>query len=91
MPMNFPDSDEFPARGSLIQAASVHHFRQPNDGETQDAYRAALANHVSSIDYIESCEIRNKVGWDKFSDEQNMDMLKRSGLHPTFDGDDYGN
>lgn len=80
MPMNFPDSDEFPNSGSLIHAADVHHFRQPDDGETQDAYRTALADHVQSIDYVESLEIRNKVGWDKFTDEQNMDMLKRRGI-----------
>lgn len=71
MPMDFPDMD------SLRRAASVHRFREPNDGEAEAQYRHALADHVASIDFVESCEIRNKVGWDKFSDRQNRDMLTR--------------
>lgn len=79
MPMNFPDSDGFPQLGSLINAAEVHHFRNPNENESQDDYRVALADHVASIDFIESEEIRNKVGWDKWSDDQNRAMLRRRG------------
>jgi hypothetical protein len=80
MPMNFPDSDEYPLGGHLINAGQVHKFRPPNAGESQDDYRTALADHVASIDFIESEEIRNKVGWDKWSEEQNLNMLRRKGV-----------
>lgn len=79
MPMNFPDSDEFPQSGSLIDAAEVHRFRTPEPNESQDSYRAALADHVAEIDFIESEEIRNKVGWDRFSNAENRAMLRRRG------------
>jgi len=75
MPMDFPDLK------SLKFAAEVHEFRQPLDGESENDFRNALADHVAPRDYIESCEIRNKVGWDKFSDEQNRDMLRRKGFN----------
>lgn len=73
MPMDFPDMR------SLELAAEVWKFRSPNEGETEDAYRTALANHVQPKDLIESMEIRNKVGWDRFNDRQNLDMIKRVG------------
>ena len=60
MPMDFPDMK------SLIDAAAVHKFRSPREGEDESSFRAALANHVRPFDFIESEEIRNKVGWDKF-------------------------
>ena len=75
MPMTFPDLD------SLKMAARVHDFRIINNSESEQQYRNALADHVSTIDYLESCEIRNKVGWDQFSDEQNKDMLRRRGFN----------
>lgn len=75
MPMDFPDMK------SLKTHAWHYKFRQPRKGETEDEYRAALADHVEPRDYIESLEIRNKVGWDKFSDEQNKDMLRRRGFN----------
>lgn len=62
---------------SLEMAARVRKFRVINDGESEDDYRNALADHVFSIDSLESEEIRNKVGWDKFSDKQNRAMLWR--------------
>lgn len=71
MPMDFPDLD------SLKRAAQVHHFRQPNQNETEARYRAALADYVQPIDFVESCEIRTGVGWDKFNDRQNTAMLER--------------
>lgn len=80
MPMNFPDSESFPENGSLINAADVHHFRHPSEGESQDDFRRALADHVASIDFVESEEIRNKVGWDQWSDLQNRNMLRRRGF-----------
>lgn len=65
MPMDFPDMK------SLKMAAQVHGFRQPRKGEKENWYRAELANHVAKKDFIESEEIRNKVGWDKWNKEQN--------------------
>ena len=73
MPMDFPD---FP---SLLSAAEVHGFRDARMGESEENYRKELADHVAPRDLVESEEIRNKVGWDRFTDEQNMDMLKRNG------------
>ncbi len=71
MPMNFPDMK------SLIWCAEVHRFRKPNKGELEKDFREALADFVEPKDFIEACEIRNKVGWDKFSDKQNNEMLLR--------------
>lgn len=71
MPMDFPDMD------SLKRCAEVWRFRQPNSGESEGDYRTALADFVQAHDFVESCEIRNKVGWDKFTQEQNRDMATR--------------
>jgi hypothetical protein len=71
MPMDFPDMK------SLIYAAQCHKFREPTEEESEEDFRSALADHVQPIDYIESLEIRNKVGWDRFTDAQNIDMLLR--------------
>jgi hypothetical protein len=73
MPMDFPDAK------SLIEAADCHKFRQPKEDETIGQFRTALADHVRNIDFIESEEIRNGKGWDKFSESENIAMLKRSG------------
>lgn len=74
MPMDFPDMK------SLARCAEAWRFRQPEDGESEDDYRSALADFVAPKDFIESQEIRNKVGWDRWSDAQNKDMLRRSGF-----------
>lgn len=74
MPMDFPDMD------SLKSCAKCHDFRPPFVDESEDDYRALLANHVEPRDYIESLEIRNKVGLDKFSLDQMKDMLDRKGI-----------
>lgn len=71
MPMNFPDMK------SLIAAAKVHKFRQPEQSEPEDSYRTALADFVSKIDFIESQEIRNKRGWDRWNEKENLDTLRR--------------
>jgi hypothetical protein len=68
---------DFPNLNSLISASKRHKFRALNTGESEDGYRAALAEHVQPLDYIESLEIRNKVGWDKFTPEQNANMVFR--------------
>lgn len=72
MPMDFPDMQ------SLEWAAKAHKFRLPEEGEPEETYRKALANHVESIDFIESLEIRNGVGWDKFTKKQNEEAVLRS-------------
>ena len=74
MPMDFPDLK------SLQSAARIHKFRDVLKGETEHDYRNALADHVASIDFVESEEIRNSVGWDKFTKSQNNAMLLRSIL-----------
>ena len=71
---------DFPDMKSLIFCAKVHKFREPNPEESEESYREALADHVEPIDFIESCEIRNKLGWNRFSEEQNKDMLQRRGF-----------
>jgi len=71
MPMNFPDLD------SLQRVAKVHGFREIKPDEKEDEYRNALADHVASRDFIESQEIRHKVGWDKWDEKQKRDMLAR--------------
>lgn len=72
MPMNFPDMK------ALEHAAENWKFRKPNDGETEAQYRTALADFVSPQDFIESEEIRNKVGWDKWDEGQKSSMLVRA-------------
>ena len=75
MPMDFPDLD------SLKSAADIHKFREFREGiESEDEYRESLADHVETIDMIEGQEIRNKVGWDKFTSQQNINTLKRAML-----------
>lgn len=71
MPMDFPNMK------SLENCAEVHKFRKPNKNESEEEFRTALADHVSPRDFIESEEIRNKVGWDRFSESQNKSMLVR--------------
>ena len=72
--MDFPDMD------SLKRCAECHQFRAPLPDETEDEFRVQLADFVEPIDFIESQEIRNKVGWDKFSPEQNFNLLRRRRL-----------
>lgn len=73
MPMSFPDMK------ALERAADVHGFRKPNEGEAEAAYRTALADHVRPIDFIESQEILTSKGWDQWNEDENKDMLRRSG------------
>ena len=73
MPMDFPDFN------SLKSAGEVHKFRTPNKDETEDDYREALADHVEPIDFIESGEIRYRVGWDRWTEMQKRDSLIRAG------------
>jgi len=75
MPMSFPNMD------SLKAAARDHRFRQPADGEREADYRAALADHVASRDFVESQEIRTGKGWDKWNKDEKRDMLRRRGFN----------
>jgi len=79
MPMNFPDME------SLVEAAKVHKFRKPHDGEAEDGYRVALADHVQRIDFVESMEIRTSKGWDRWNQAEGMEMLLRSGARSILD------
>ncbi len=74
MPMNFPDMK------SLQRAAELHKFREIQEGEGEEEYREALADHVVSRDPVESGEIRYGVGWDQWTDQQKRDHLIRIGL-----------
>lgn len=71
MPMDFPTFDSLKTHAEMIG------FREPFNGESEVQFRKALADHVEPIDFIESQEIRNKIGWDKFSDQQNQNMIHR--------------
>jgi len=71
MPRNFPDMD------SLRSAAKCHKFRQPQDGEPEIEFRTALADHVMNLDLVESEAIRNGIGWDRFTEQQSEDMVRR--------------
>lgn len=85
MPMDFPDMDH------LKRTAEVHGFRQPyvtkpgdpvDITESEAEFREALADHVQPIDSIESGEIRFKVGWDRWTDEQKAKHKRNIGLTP---------
>lgn len=67
MPMNFPDMD------SLIRMGERLKFRKPNEGETENDYRNALADFDK--DPIESHEIRTGKGWDKWTEHDRLGML----------------
>lgn len=69
MPRSFPDMR------SLEGAAYVHKFRKIREGEGEPEYREALADHVKSIDLVESMEIRTGKGWNAFSETDNLMML----------------
>lgn len=72
MPMDFPDMD------SLRRAAALWKFREPHEQETEQQYRTALADFIAPNDFIESEEIRNGCGWDKWNEGQNRAMLGRA-------------
>lgn len=74
MPRDFPDIH------SLERAAAMWRFRPRNKGEFEFAYRQALADYVQPQDLVESMEIRTGHGWNKFSKDENLDMLQRSAM-----------
>lgn len=71
MPMDFPNLK------SLERAAEVWKFRIRADEETEAQYREALADFVQTKDFVESMEIRKGKGWDQFTSEDNMEMIRR--------------
>ena len=70
MPIRFPDIK------SLKRAAEIHNFRQPNEDESEQAYRAALANHVTPRDRIEGHEIRTGKGWNEWNAEDKIALFR---------------
>ena len=74
MPMDFPDLK------SLVFAAKIWKFRSLEKEETEIQYRIALADFVAPKDFIESEEIRNGCGWDKWNEGQKRALLARSGF-----------
>jgi len=76
---------DFPDMNSLIRCAECWKFRKPAKDETEEQYRVALADHVQPRDFVESLEIHNKVGWDRFSGNQIKSGLRRKGLNPFLD------
>lgn len=84
MPMNFPDMQ------SLKDRATQRMFRQPNENETEQEYRAAFSEFMMSRDVVEACEIRNSTGWDTWSPMQCHDavmFIERAAPHDNV----YGN
>lgn len=77
MPMDFPDFQSLKTHAKMLK------FRQPNVGETEHAYRNALADFVAPLDFVESQEIRTSKGWDCWRDSEVKDMLRRKA--GTFD------
>jgi len=78
MPRDFPDMK------SIIRAGEIWKFRKTNKGEEEIEYRNALADFVQPKDGIESEEIRNGCGWDKWNEGQKRALLGRSGLFNPF-------
>ena len=71
--MSFPDYE------ALIRCGKVWKFRPPQDDESEASYRVALADFVQSKDLVESMEIRTGHSWNVFTNEENVDLLRRSG------------
>lgn len=71
MPHSHPDLE------SLRHTAKMTGFREPLPEESEVHFRDQLADYMEPKDPIWACEIRNKVGWDEFSEKQNLDMLRR--------------
>ena len=69
MPRSFPTIEH------VQRAAYSHGFREMRQGETEDQYRAAVADHVQSRDLVESMEIRTGKGWNAFSEIENLQMI----------------
>lgn len=73
MPRSFPDLD------SLKWNAQMRNFRQPNEGESENDYRAALAQHVQDLgDMVEAMEIRSGKGWDQWDSHTTQAMLEEA-------------
>ena len=66
MPMDFPDFE------SLKDRAKAREFRKPKENESEEFYRQSFARFMDSVDRVEANEIRNKVGWDKWTDGQKL-------------------
>jgi hypothetical protein len=69
MPLDLPTFD------SLKERAKIWKFRQPNEFESEGAYRKAFSEFVRPQDPVESCEILFGKGWDRWSDEEKLTSL----------------
>jgi hypothetical protein len=92
MPMDFTTHE------SVVRRAEQRGFRSPHKGgwkwtesgisrimiqpETEAEYRIAFANYMKTIDLIESEEVLNGIGWDKWNSVQKANLLKILGLEP---------
>lgn len=59
MPMSFPNMQ------SLKDRAQQRNFRQPEEDETEENYRAEFARFMRNVDIIEAMEIADGRGWDE--------------------------
>jgi hypothetical protein len=67
--MHFPDFE------SLKRGANFRKFRQPRENETEVEFREAFADHMVSIDRVESAEIRMGGNGKSFYGLKAMDKL----------------
>jgi len=71
MPMDFSDE-------KLEIHAKIVGFRQKSGDESIADYRAALADHMQSIDPVEAQEIRCGKGWDQWASFDFDEVVKKS-------------
>lgn len=53
-------------------------FREKSDEESIEAYREAVADNAEKYDPVEAHEIRTATPWDKWTDEQFLELAKKS-------------
>lgn len=74
MPVDFETPEK------VIEHAKMTGFRPPKEGESEADYRESYADHHHGKDPIEAHEIRTGKGWDKWSNEDEKDALRRQGF-----------
>ena len=70
MPMTFTD-DRLLSRGERL-------FRKIKEGEPIADYRAAFADFMEPQDFVKAMEIRTGRGWDKWTDDDVLEALRRN-------------
>ena len=71
---------DFETHKKVVEHAEWNGFRPPKEGESEADYREAYADHRHGEDPIEAHEIRTGKGWDKWSNEDKKDALRRQGF-----------